>query len=244
MDLPFIADIAGLVQQITEPSSSGWNRIGKSLASMAVPAPIRDVRNTMDKTVRAPSTPLEVIENSIPGLSQRVAPKTTILGDVKKLADTFPWGWTKQISVPAKTDPESNELHSLNWSPPMPVARFTMKDRTTGKDSIKNLDGAEKQAYLNDMGLATRAAIKRALDEHAYQRETPAQRIDTLTMLIHDAQKQVHAQYKGYLGIVDNPGNPDDNVYSPENEAAAKPRFDARLKAGVITKEAANGVIK
>jgi hypothetical protein len=242
MDLPFLMDIGTVVQQIREPSSSGWNSVGKNLAGMTVPSPIRDIRNTMDKTIRAPGNPLEAIENAIPGLSQRVTPKVTVLGDIQKLADTFPWGWTKQLSAPPKNDPETNELRSLDWSPPMPTGRFAAKDFKTGKDSSVTLEGLQRQVYLNDMGLATRRAIKIALDEPTYQKETPDQRKKTLEIIIHEVQQGVHARYKGYLGIVDDPGDTGvNNMTTDELKAAGAPRWEARQKQGVITKEATNG---
>jgi hypothetical protein len=192
-DVNFLQGMSAVMDLIEDPEKSA-KKFGQLLVTGFVPNVLRDVRNQTDPTVRKPTTLTEAVENMLPGLSQEVVPRVTVLGrtvesEPDRLARAF-----KQ-TAPSLEDQTTNYMREIGWAPmPPPLTLSAGGVR-------KELDKDNRESYLKEMGEVTLAAVHAVMtDPRVEPLETPMKR-RVLARVVDAARAPVVRKYQILLGL-------------------------------------------
>lgn len=178
-DIAFLPTVSNLAQALTDPGARAQSFINREVASI-VPAIVRDVAHSTDPTVRRPANPLQAIEASTPGLTQRVPPAIDISGQpVKRPASSIGGANPFPIST-AKNDPVIKELARLGISTPALPTAVKLKGKSTPLSQI------EQQQLASQEGQALMKATAKMMQSNSWPRLTDDQKRERIAGLRRD----------------------------------------------------------
>lgn len=79
-ELPFVSGMSNIIEALANPEKSAEGFVADLLKG-GIPNALRDIRLYQDKVIRAPKNLKEKIMDMIPGLSEQLGARTTILGE-------------------------------------------------------------------------------------------------------------------------------------------------------------------
>jgi hypothetical protein len=122
-DVAFVPTLASLSEAITNPGARVQNFIARQVAGF-VPALVKDVAQTTDRTVRKPNGIMETIESRIPGLTNRVPAVVDVAGKPVQRPASAVGGANPFPVSKANNDPVLKELARLGVSTPQAPTSF------------------------------------------------------------------------------------------------------------------------
>ena len=115
-DLPFLGTLSNLIQAVHDPVGGRAQTFINREAGSLVPAIVSNVAQTLDPTVRRPSTPVQAIESRVPGLTNRVPAVTDVSGRPIQRSGSELGGGNPFPASTQKNDPTLSELARLGIS--------------------------------------------------------------------------------------------------------------------------------
>jgi hypothetical protein len=128
-DVAFVPTLASLSEAITNPGARVQNFISRQVAGF-VPALLKDVAQTTDRTVRKPNGIMETIESRIPGLTNRVPAVVDVAGKPVQRPASAVGGANPFPVSKANNDPVLKELARLGISTSQAPASFKRRGQT------------------------------------------------------------------------------------------------------------------
>ena len=193
LDLPFLQGMSALFDAMQDPE-----RYSEQVLQLAVtgvlPNFLRDIRSQMDPTERKPETIEEAIKVMLPGRSEEVPKRVTVLGENQQAAPSKILRATKMFTNITE-DERTNLMREIGWVPPMAEATLSFQ----GTDL--ELTGKEKEQFLTDMGSAADAAVKYAMANPTFQGRSPAEKKKILSILTERLQSHLRKIYIAKSGL-------------------------------------------
>ena len=118
----FLTGIAGAVEVISDPDRYGERFLQRFFGSF-IPTISFYARKSADPIIRDAKNDLDALRNRIPGLSQDLAPRRNIFGEIKKYKPTPGVGGFTFVPInisEVENDIVFNELNRLDYIPPLP----------------------------------------------------------------------------------------------------------------------------
>jgi len=164
-DMPFMGTLANLLQAVHDPAGGRAQSFINREAGSLVPAGVANVAETIDPTVRRPTSAMQAIQSRIPGLTSAASPIVDITGHTvqrptSNLGGANPFEWTT-----AKHDPVVDELARLGISTPQPPKQITWRG---GKKA--QLSEAEQQQFAQLEGQEFYKHVSQRIASRSWQR--------------------------------------------------------------------------
>lgn len=175
-DVAFLPTLANLSEAIANPGARAKNFVARQVASF-VPALVKDVAQTADRTVRRPTGIAQNVEARIPGLTQNVPAVIDVTGKpvqrpISALGGANPFPFTT-----ATNDPVVAELARLGISTPQAPTQIKYRGKPTP------LTEAERQQFAEAEGAEIYKRVAKLMQSGAWQRRTDDQRRKALVEL-------------------------------------------------------------
>lgn len=168
-DMPWLSGMQDMFAAMKDPSQYA-DKFVSGIATGFIPNVVKDIRYQMDPTIRSPRGMEEAIENSLPGMSQKVPAQVDILGDVATM-DSNRILRALKITSETATGPKEAVIKALEdtgteLSSVKPL--IEIKDKNGGIEKVE-LKGAEATRFMQEMGKATLEAISEVTSSDRYK---------------------------------------------------------------------------
>lgn len=192
-DVNFLQGMSALFDALQDPERNA-KKFGQLLATGFVPNVLRDVRQQVDPMTRKPTNVTEAVENMLPGLSQEVTPRVTILGQEEEGEQDRLLRAFKQ-TAPSLEDQNTAYLREIGWAPTPPP--LTLSVRGVRKD----LDKENREAYMKEMGEVTLAAIQAVKNDPRVEPLDAPMKRRVLARVVEAARQPIEKKYQMLLGL-------------------------------------------
>jgi hypothetical protein len=175
-DVAFLPTLANLSEAISNPGARAKAFISREAASI-VPALVKDVAQTADRTVRRPTGIAENFESRIPGLTQNVPAVIDIAGrPVQRPISAF-GGANPFPFTTAANDPVVSELARLGISTPQAPTQINWRGKQT------QLTDQERQEFAQTEGKELYKRVAKLIQTGAWSRRSDDQKRKALVEL-------------------------------------------------------------
>ena len=163
-DFPFMSTMSSLFQAVHDPAGGRAQGFINREAGSLVPALVSNVAETLDPTVRRPTSAMQAIQARIPGLTSAAPARVNVAGQTiqrspSSLGGANPFEWTT-----AKHDPVLDELSRLGIGTPDPPKHIKWRDKPT------ELTDAEQQAFAEAEGQELYRRASRLIGSSSWKR--------------------------------------------------------------------------
>lgn len=200
LELPFVQGLSSFFDFINDPERNA-DKLIQLTATGFIPNIVRDVRNQTDPNIRKPTNIKEAFENIIPGLSQNVPARISVLGKEVKSEPNPLLRATKMVGSSTE-DEKTRLMDELGWAPPSPQTTFTSK--VTGEE-IK-LEGDILQQFKISMGRAADEAMTLAMKHPKFNSLSKDEKIKVLQKITAKLQGAVRKAYQAKVGVYGEKG--------------------------------------
>lgn len=186
----YMSGIANLIGAAEDPIGEGAYLI-QQLTTGLIPysGTLRAITQATEKTYRKPSTIPEAIMTEIPGLAEKVKPRTNIFGEVSER--TTPWYSPFNISPERQTDLDK-ELERLGIIIGYPSSYI----------GTTKLDEQQIYEYRNFVGQALMRELSSAIERPAYKKlGSDVAKSDYIDRVIRDTRADAREQFAEMVGI-------------------------------------------
>lgn len=181
------------------------------------PTILNQVRQLIDNTTRDPQDPdlvkkaLNLVENKIPGLEGKVAPKYDVLGNPVQNYQNGGNNWFNVFFNPAfsskiESTPDGKEVMRLFESTGESSQAPHQQGNTIRiNGETKQLTGAEKQQYQQYIGVKTHEYFQAAMQKEAYKKLSDEDKVKALSNILTDVAMAGKVELFGQKGSKSTP---------------------------------------
>jgi len=164
-NFPFMSTMANLFQAVHDPAGGRAQSFVNREAGSLVPAGVANVAETIDPTVRRPTSAFQAIQSRIPGLTSATPAIVDVSGKAvqrptSNLGGANPFEWTT-----AKHDPVVDELARLGISTPQPPKQITWRGGQKAQ-----LTDTEQQQFAQVEGQEFYRHVSQRIASRSWQR--------------------------------------------------------------------------
>jgi hypothetical protein len=164
-NFPFMSTMANLFQAVHDPAGGRAQSFINREAGSLVPAGVANIAETMDPTVRRPTSAFQAIQSRIPGLTSAAPAIVDVTGrtvqrPASNLGGANPFEWTT-----AKHDPVVDELARLGITTPQPPKQITWRGGQKAQ-----LSEAEQQQLAQVEGQEFYRHVSQRIASRSWQR--------------------------------------------------------------------------
>jgi hypothetical protein len=179
-DFPMMGTMANLFQAIHDPIGGRAQTFINREAGSLVPAIVANAAESMDRTVRRPTTAAQAIQSRIPGLTQAAPAIVDVTGrTVKRPASNLGGAWPFEWSN-ARHDQVVDELARLGVSTPQPPKQI-------GKVTLTD---SEKQQLMQQEGQELYQTLAESIKNGSWQQRTDDQKRQAITQFHREQDRQ------------------------------------------------------
>lgn len=180
----YLQGLSDVAAALNDPAQYG-QRLVDSLAGSAIPAGVAQEARVEDPVLRDTQTTLDYLRSRLPGHSQDLAPRITILGDIVPREGSFGPGIVSPINTSKPSnDPVVKEMLRLKTAPGRPDRKIMGADLTPHQYS----------EYMQLGGALAKQMLAQVIASPGWQKMPDGLKIDTMRSIFDQTRKSAAAQ--------------------------------------------------